>query len=171
MRKFHVTSIFFLVKPDLRDRYFFNIETMGIVRHGLYRQPWPSWASSGETHLFPTSWAFRVRQQRGGGKQRGKGVYSAVLAAAARWQRWQSGGGSVAAAWRWKRKWYIRLWVWHTERKNKWKHPQHHVFWGECFSSSVPMYAFLCGNTTSIVFSNVVVLYYPVYDRVCRDVD
>ncbi len=33
------------------------------------------------------------------------------------------------------------------------KHPQHHVFWGECFSSLVPMYAFLCGNMTSVVFS------------------
>ncbi len=37
--------------------------------------------------------------------------------------------------------------------KNDQKHPQHHVFWGECFSSSVPMYGFLCGITTSVVFS------------------
>jgi hypothetical protein len=44
----------------------------------------------------------RVRQQRGGGKQLGNGVCSAELAAAARWQRWQSSGGSAAVAWRWR---------------------------------------------------------------------
>ncbi len=31
----------------------------------------------------------------------------------------------------------------YIEKNNK-THPQHHVFGGECFSSSVGMYAFLC---------------------------
>ena len=37
--------------------------------------------------------------------------------------------------------------------KNDQKHPQHHVFLGECFSSSVRMYVFLYGNMTLVVFS------------------
>jgi hypothetical protein len=37
--------------------------------------------------------------------------------------------------------------------KNNQKHSQHHIFWGECFSSSVQMYAFLCGNMALVVFS------------------
>ncbi len=37
--------------------------------------------------------------------------------------------------------------------KNDRKHPQHHVCWGECFSPSVWMYAFLHGNITLVVFS------------------
>ncbi len=36
-------------------------------------------------------------QQRGGIEQCGDGVCSAVLEEAARWQHWQSGGGSAAA--------------------------------------------------------------------------
>jgi hypothetical protein len=59
--------------------------------------------------------------------------------------------------------------------KNDQKHPQHHVFLGECFSSSVRMYVFLYGNMTLVVFSkqrgNVWVLYYPVYDRESREVE
>ncbi len=39
----------------------------------------------------------RVRQQRGGGEQRGNGVCSAVLATAARWQRQQRGSGTATA--------------------------------------------------------------------------
>ena len=39
----------------------------------------------------------RVRQQRGGGEQRGNGVCSAVLATAARWQRRQRGSGAATA--------------------------------------------------------------------------
>ncbi len=54
------------------------------------------------------------------------------------------------------------------------KHPQPNVILGECLSSSVQMYNFLCGNTTLVVFSkqhgNVWVLYYPVYNWVCRKV-
>jgi hypothetical protein len=37
--------------------FFFNIKTMGIVCHGLYRRPWHSCACSGATRLFPASWA------------------------------------------------------------------------------------------------------------------
>jgi hypothetical protein len=39
------------------------------------------------------------------------------------------------------------------EEKKRPKTPSTLCFWGECFSSSVPMYAFLCGNTTSVIFS------------------
>ncbi len=62
----------------------------------------------------------------------------------------------------------------YVEKTTKTK-PQHHVFLGECFSSSVWMYAFLCRNTTLVIFSkqcsNVWVLYYPVYNWVCREVE
>ncbi len=97
----HITFILFLVKPNLCD-YFFNIITMGVVRHSLYRQPWPSCARSGETRLFPASYAHRARHQCGGGKQQRDGVYSAVFVAAAWWQHWQSDGGSAAVARQWR---------------------------------------------------------------------
>jgi hypothetical protein len=50
-------SLLFFVKPDLREYFFFNIETMGDVRHGHYHCPWPSCARSGAMRLFPASWA------------------------------------------------------------------------------------------------------------------
>ncbi len=53
--------------------------------------------------------------------------------------------------------------------------PSTSCFLGECFSSSVWVYAFLHGNTSLVIFSkqhgNVCVLYYPVYDRICREVE
>jgi hypothetical protein len=49
-----------------------------------------------------------VQQQHGGGKQRGDGVCSAELVAAARWQHRQSGGGSAAVAWR---RWAEQKWL------------------------------------------------------------
>ncbi len=38
-----------------------------------------------------------ARQKHEGSEQHSNGVCSAVLASAARWRRWQSGGGSMAA--------------------------------------------------------------------------
>ncbi len=48
---------------------------------------------------------------------------------------------------------YNSVYYLHRGKMTKNMHPQHHVFWGECFSSSVQMYAFLCGNTILVVFS------------------
>jgi hypothetical protein len=56
----------------------------------------------GQRTCSPHRGRLRVRQQRGGGKQRSDGICSAVLTAAAQWQRWQSGGGSASAARRWR---------------------------------------------------------------------
>jgi hypothetical protein len=99
--KFHVTSIFVVVKPNLCD-YFFNIETMGVVRHGLYRRPWPSFARSSAMRLFPTSWAIpgaaaawrrqAARQRRLQRKVSG----NSVVAASAEWRRQR--GSSLATA-------------------------------------------------------------------------
>ncbi len=101
LRKLRHFHFIFFVKPDLCN-YFFNIETMGIVRHGLYRQPWPSFARSAATRLFPASWATpgaAAAWQRQAARRRHlqRGVSSGSVVAALAERRRQRGSGLATA--------------------------------------------------------------------------
>ncbi len=83
-------------------RYFFDVETMGVVCHGLYRRPWPSCARSRATHLFPASWATpgaaAARWRRVAWRRRlQRGVSSGSVVAALAERRRQRGSGAVTA--------------------------------------------------------------------------
>jgi hypothetical protein len=82
----------FFVKLHLRDRYFLTSKPWALFALASTADHGPPAPVPGKLTCSSHHGRLRVRQQRGGGKQRGDGVCSAVLAAAAWWwwQRWQS---------------------------------------------------------------------------------